>query len=272
MYEAHWNLACKPFEPLAEPSFAYPCEAQQGPLAKLHYALSERRGSAVLSGESGVGKTHVVRHLAQTLGDSVVWIQIVFPQLTPAELCGYLAARLTGEDEPGSAAPSLDRSLRKIESRLLELDQAGRRVVLCIDEAHLIDDGRTFEALRLLTNFTAPAGAPISLLLSGLPSLGAAVQRRGHLADRITQQSLLRPWTADETHAYVQHRLHAAGGAGMPFTTEALDVLHAASLGTPRRINRLADLALVVGYAEDRTEIDAGLMSTVAEEAGALVA
>ena len=59
----------------------------------------------------------------------------------------------------------------------------------------------------------------------------------------------------------------AAGAAGALFDPEALAALHRASDGLPRRLNRLADLALLVAYAEGRDRPDARAVAVAAREA-----
>ena len=49
---------------------------------------------------------------------------------------------------------------------------------------------------------------------------------------------------------YVEHRMSAAGARKRIFVESALQALFECSGGVPRRINRLADLALLVGYAD----------------------
>ncbi|MEK6239231.1 MAG: hypothetical protein N2C14_31320, partial [Planctomycetales bacterium] len=66
--------------------------------------------------------------------------------------------------------------------------------------------------------------------------------------------------------AYLEHRLIAAGGRPETFTPEGVEMLHRLSGGLPRRINRLADLSLVVGYAEELERIGAAEVESVCEE------
>ena len=120
---------------------------------------------------------------------------------------------------------------------------------MIVDEAHLIEEVATFEALRLLLNF-ATAGPPdLSLLFVG----GAEVllELPAGLTARLAARCLLGPLTEAESSTYVIGRLAAAGTQAPLFTTEALSALHDAADGMPRRLNHLADLALLIAYAQD---------------------
>ena len=86
------------------------------------------------------------------------------------------------------------------------------------------------------------------------------------LNDRIAVRSVLEPLSLDDTIGYVAHRLHAAEAKGKIFDDDAVAELHARSGGIPRRINRLADLALVVGYADQLETIGAAEIEAVADE------
>ena len=77
---------------------------------------------------------------------------------------------------------------------------------------------------------------------------------------------LLRHWlglSVEETAGYVEHRLTAAGATREIFKADALAAVHQLTGGTPRRINRLCDLALLVGFANQRHEIDAEELSAI---------
>jgi general secretion pathway protein A len=77
---------------------------------------------------------------------------------------------------------------------------------------------------------------------------------------------MLRALTATETAAYVRHRLQAAGTTCDIFTADATEALHYLSHGLPRQINRLADLALLVGFADRLPRITADQVEAVSEE------
>jgi general secretion pathway protein A len=191
------------------------------------------------------------------------FVRLVFPQLTPAELLAYLAVELGGTAD----GQGLDRTLLEIQRLLRHYAERGQQPVIVIDEAHLIDDALVFQALRLLLNFQQPqSGLAFSLILSGQPELLPRLARMPQLDERITAKSLLRALSFEETVAYVSHRL-AAGGVDRPvFDPAALQTLFELSGGIPRRINRLCDLGLLVGYADNSPRIAPEQLEAVHED------
>src|SRR5690606_24028384 len=92
------------------------------------------------------------------------------------------------------------------------------------------------------------------------------LERMPELDERLGVKCLIRPFTLEESIAYVQHRLQVAGATRPIFDDRALMAIHRLSHGSPRRINRLCDLALLIGYAEERTTIGEVQIVAVAEE------
>lgn len=266
MYETHWKLTHKPFENAGDSRTYYPGESHQAGLLKLRYAIENQRGGALLTGGSGTGKTLLVRMLADQLPAMCgPLIHLVFPQMTPAELLAYLAIEL-GVKALSGATPRVEESVRGIRTALTENAAKGRHAVLVIDEAHLLEGHRTFETLRLLLNFEVNAKPALTLLLIGQPSLLPLLARMPALEERLAVKCLLRPMTLEETMAYVQHRLAAAGRSLPIFASSALETLFYLTQGNPRRINRLCDLALLIGFAEEQTSIGSAHLEAVAQE------
>jgi general secretion pathway protein A len=159
-----------------------------------------------------------------------------------------------------------------LEAFLAENSQAGRHAVVVVDEAHLLNDSHTLQTLRLLLNFQADSQAPLTLVLSGQSSLLPVMERMPDFDQRLSARCLLRRFTPEETASYVQHRLRIAGAEEDIFDSAALETVHLHSQGIPRKINRLCDLALLVGFAEERRTLQAEQISAVAEELVATVA
>lgn len=77
------------------------------------------------------------------------------------------------------------------------------------------------------------------------------------------------PLTASESAAYLLGRLALASshpGQPSPFSPEALASLHYHAAGLPRRLNRLADLAMLIGYAQALPLVDASTIAVAARE------
>jgi len=266
MYESYWQLNEKPFENCCDPRFYFPGESHQAALLKLRYAIENRRGGAILAGPSGSGKTLIAAMLRSTLAEQFVpFVHLVFPQMSADQLLAYLADELAGSGD-GSPASDVQKSIRRIEHFLADNTRDGRHAVVVVDEAHLIDDGRAFEAMRLLLNFELAGRPGLTLLLAGQPGILPTLDRMPQLEERVGVKCLLRPFTERETADYVSHRLKVAGATRALFEADALPTLHRLTHGVARRINRLSDLALLIGYAEGRRTISAGHLEAVSQE------
>jgi type II secretory pathway predicted ATPase ExeA len=266
MYESYWQLRQKPFEPGADPRFYYPGESHQAALLKLRYAIENRRGGVLLAGPSGVGKTLLSNMLREMLGENFKpFVQIVFPQMSTQELLAYLADELectTGDFN----TPSVQSSIQRIQQFLAANIEKQRHAVVVIDESHLISDPATFEALRLLMNFEIDGKPLMTLLLSGQAMILPMLNRMPSLEERLAVKCLLRPFGVEETAAYVSHRLKVAGATRTIIEPDAFSTLQELTHGFARQINRLCDLGLLIGYAEERKTLTAEHFESICDE------
>jgi general secretion pathway protein A len=267
MYQSHWRLNGRPFDHGDDGAFYYPAEGHQAALGKLRYALEHGCGAA-LAGASGVGKSLLLRMLKRQLADrGFVFVRVAWPRLAPGELLGYLADELDQDVPPARRElPPLDQCLRRLEAHLVRLASQEKRVVVAVDEAHAINNPDTFEALRLLLSLTGEEQEAPALLVVGQTHLLTMLSRLADLEERLAATCLVPAFCAEETAAYITHRLGAAGRTDELFDASACEAVYALTHGIPRRINRLCDLALLVGYAEERHVITAEHIEAVGDD------
>lgn len=266
MYEDHWQLTAKPFEPVDDDASFFQSETHRGALLKLKYAVEQRRSAAVLAGPSGTGKSLVASKLIEDGSDSLGPVaRVVFPQMSQRELLAYVASKLGANN--GSLEPmSTEASLQQLESLFKQNLANGKHALLAIDEAHLLDDTGLLETIRLLLNLGPNHQPPMTVLLIGQMGLLSALRRTPSLEERVSVTSLLRAFSVDETSDYVQHRLMAAGATHTIFDDNAIQMMHALTGGIARRIDRLGDLALVVAFADGLKTIGAEHIESVSRE------
>jgi len=276
MYESYWQLKQKPFDNGTDPRFYYPSDSHQAALLKLRYAVENQRGAALLAGPSGSGKTLLAGMIRQVLDERFSpLVHLVFPQMPCAELLAYIADELEGTAAsppvPGMPVPSVQETVHRIERLLAENAQQQRHAVVIVDEAHLLRDAETLEALRLLLNFQSAGRPHLTLLLSGQTGILPTLERTPQLDERLGVKCLLSPLSETETAAYVRHRLQVAGAVREIIEPDAIPTLYALTHGIARQINRLCDLSLLIGFAEERQTITAAHFESVCQELVAVV-
>lgn len=267
MYEAYWGLRERPFEQLADARFYYPSDAHQGALLKLRYAIEHRRAAALLTGPSGSGKTQILHKLSDLLPTAYQpLVHLRFPQMPADQLLAYLADELAPAPTDSSWNGSIQLPLRRIQQSLLARWRQQRHTVVVIDEAHVLRSAESWETVRLLLNLQHQNQMLLTMILVGQSPILAALRDFPELEERLEMKCTLSRWSATESAAYLEHRLRVAGASRSIFTASALDALHDLCEGTPRKLNRLADLALVVGYAEESPQIDDAQVQAVAAD------
>ncbi len=198
-------------------------------------------------------------------------MRLVFPQMSAGELLAYLADELRA---PSSASPryTVDESVRRLQSFLADNAAQGRHAVVVLDEAHLLEDEHAWDAIRLLLNFGGGVHPSLTFLLAGQPSLLTQMERRPQLDGRLGARCLLDRFTLEETFSYIHHRLTVAGASRPIFEAEAIEALHEFAFGVPQQINRLADFALLVGFADELSTIGRPQVEAVSQELGLVYA
>jgi general secretion pathway protein A len=268
MYEAHWKLNARPFEPGFRANYYYPSELHQTALLKLRYATENRRALAVLGGISGTGKNFVIHQLSKQLPDFVgPVVSIAYPAMNPDDFLRSVAKKFSSDR---TSFPTTAEAVDAIEQALAKNVVDGRHALLLIDEAECLEQQGILDTLRYLLNLAAdhaPSESALTIALSGHPALIGQLERYPALDQRVAVRCLLQNFTFEETNAYIGHRLRQAGGRiEAIFQTDALEAIHHFSDGIPRRINAVCDLALMVGYAQDQTTIRSSLIESVQRE------
>ena len=275
MYGDYWNLKQPPFDAGCQPEFFFAGPSHEAALLKLQYVVEQAKGPALLVGEHGLGKTFVTRVLESQLSslqdeeiplEVAPFVRLMFPRLSADQTLSFLLSGLT--EQPDVESLPVNERITQVEAALRRHSRENRSPVFLIDDAHLIDDPSVLQLLAQIAGLCETHGLALTILLIGQPNLLAQVQRVPALNDRITVRTALHPFSADETAAYIRHRLTVSGLEGSVFSDDALAAFHELSLGFPRKINQLCDLALLVGFADElpslgRSEVEAAARELV---------
>ena len=255
-YEQHWGLQTHPFENVPDPRFYVPSVKHETARQRMLYGIQARKGAIMLTGEIGSGKTLLSRALILNLPSSKYDVALLAnPSLPEKQFLGEILYQF-GLPVGGSKAVQL----RRLNEHMLTNAQQGRDTVLVIDEAQAVLEDRIFDEVRLLMNYQMNDRFLLTLVLLGQPELRDRVARIPQLMQRIAIRYHLERFTVEETQAYIQGRLQAAGCSHMPFTPEAVDEIHRHTGGVCRLINVLCDLCLLSGDQGHADRIDRTLV------------
>ena len=258
MYEKYYGLTSKAFDLIPDPDKVYMSEAHEEALAILRYGVIDRKGFLLLTGGVGTGKTTLLQLLVKSLDSRVHLCLIANPTLSPHEFYYYLAAKYGLREFEGNKA----KFLLDFADFLKRSRENKERVLLIIDEAHVLPV-ELLEEIRLLSNQEYQDFGVMSVFLVGQPELNErlAHERLLPLRQRIGIRFDLQPFSEEETRRYLLFRLGKAGvQRGGLFNDEAVRLIHAEGHGVPRLINVICDQALLSGFAEGKSVIDAKIV------------
>ncbi|UUX95601.1 ExeA family protein [Aquabacterium sp. J223] len=265
MYTAFFGLAQEPFSIAPDPRYLYMSERHREALAHLLYGVKGGGGFVLLTGEIGAGKTTVCRAFLEQVPKRCNVAYVFNPRLSAGEL---LQTVLEEFRIPMPEQPGLKGQVDALNAFLLRTHAVGQNNVLIIDEAQSLAP-EVLEQLRLLTNLETAERKLLQIILIGQPELRTLLARPEleQLAQRVIARYHLEPLSLKEAARYVRHRLTVAGLTGpLPFDKPALQRLHALTGGVPRRLNLLADRALLGAYATGQAVVDAAVVDKAAAE------
>jgi general secretion pathway protein A len=265
MYEHFYGLRERPFDLTPDPRYLVATEVHQEALSNIEYAIASRKGVALLVGESGTGKTTVIRAAINKQSSRTHCVHLHNPALTRKEFVQMLAARFGLSPRARKSKADL---LLELEQLLRQRRDAQEATVLVVDEAQSLPL-ELLEEIRLLSNIETDDEKLLSLIIAGQPELADRLtdQSLRQLKQRIALRCELRPLNLTESCGYIAGRIAAAGGTpGEIFSREAVVLIHERSRGVPRAINVIADNALVSGFAAEQRLVTTPLVREVCRD------
>ena len=254
MYNAFFSLRKKPFNMTPDPGFLFLTAKHREALVGLTYAILDRKGFAVLTGDAGTGKTTLLARLLQEVPAAKMQSSVILnPTLTPAEFLELALLDFGVPWVPASKAQRLD----KMQRLLLAGQRAGKISMLVIDEAHKLSLD-VLEEIRLLGNFEQGDQKLLQILLVGQNELGDLLERSDlrQLKQRIALRFTIEALSPDEVDQYIRYRWTTAGGAqAVPFAPAVVTQIAHCSQGIPRVINAICDNALMLAFSEGATAV-----------------
>ena len=251
---AHWGFTRSPFTKDLAPSMLHRYAGHAEAVARIAWCVEEA-AIGVVTGEVGAGKTVAVRAaLGELDGSRHTVIYLGNPAVGARGLYTTIVTRLGG-------VPRFHRCAlipQAQDALAAEAAERGRRVVVVVDEAHLLGPDQLEELRLLTTGGEMDATSPFALVLVGQPTLRQRLRLGAFAAldQRVALRYALPPMSQPETGDYIGHHLKLAGRADTLFSEDAVARIHKASRGLPRAVNNLAVQALIAAYAANASIVD----------------
>ena len=250
MYYPHFGLKEPPFKITPNTDFFFSGGNRGAILDALVYAITNGEGIIKVVGEVGSGKTMLCRMLQTILPEKIESIYLANPSVAPEDVLHAIAFELQ-LNLPKNA----DRLkvMQELQAYLLARYAEGRQVVIFVEEAQGMPLA-TLEEIRLLSNLETKQDKLLQIVLFGQPELDDNLNQEHirQLRERITHRFNLGPLQTKDVGEYLIFRLRAAGYHGPHlFTESAIKKLSKASEGLVRRVNILADKALLSAFADN---------------------
>lgn len=249
MYLEHFGLDRPPFKITPDTSMFYSGNKRGAALEALKYAIVSGEGIIKVVGEVGSGKTMLCRMLEVELGEDVEIVYIANPSLSPENILHVIAFELK---LPITSESSKLEVMQALQTYLLEKHAHNRQVVVFVEEAQSMPV-ETLEEIRLLSNLETSDYKLLQMVLFGQPELDEKLRSPSirQLKERITHNFYLDPFPADDVYRYLNFRMRAVGYRGPDlFSPSMASNIERKSSGLTRRINILADKALLAAFSE----------------------
>jgi general secretion pathway protein A len=258
MYQAYWGLKEKPFENTPDPRFLYSSHEHLEAVTRMMYAIEERKGAALLTGDYGCGKTLISRRLFEMLPQEKYDVALVTnPLLSPTEIIREICIQLGLKSSPTWPKTQL---LMELNEKLYQNMRSHKDTVIIVDEGQSIKDIRTLEELRLLLNFQLNDRFLLTLIIMGQPELRDIIDKYKQLKQRLAIRYHLNPLGQKDSRAYILHRLEIAGAKDVIFASNVHDVIWQNSGGVPREINSICDMSLLLGFTKKAKAVSIDLV------------
>jgi len=263
MYESYYGLTEKPFSIQPDPEFLFMGKRHSLAFAMLEYGIQNRAAFSVICGEIGSGKTTLIRHLLNNLGDEFEVGIVYNTHKNTDELLDWIMLSF-GQPYEGMSHVAMYEAFQKF---LIQKYGEGKRTVVIVDEAQNVNPA-ALESLRMLSNINADKDQLLQIILVGQPQLRDNLRRPDlqQFMQRVSVDFYLPPMAPSEVKKYIHHRLRVAGRETPLFTDEACARIADYTGGIPRAINTLCDTVLVYGLSSDVGQIDVDLVDEVLQD------
>jgi len=254
MYIDYYGLRDYPFRITPDTDYLYMSKAHSRAKAYMEYAIFNREGFVVITGEIGSGKTTLIKKFLTELDENVIVAKIFQTQLDEVEL---LQAILVEFGLNPFSAKKVEL-LNMINQFLVDSYLSGKQVLLIIDDAQNLTK-RVLEEVTMLSGVETQKEKILHVILVGQPELNHKLESHDmeQLLQRVSLRYHVRALTEEEARGYIEHRLSIAGVDKQLFDQEIYPDIYKYTGGIPRLINTICDTSLTCAYADNKDRVDA---------------
>ena len=268
MYIENFKLDKLPFENVHDPTFYFD-QGDYGQIRnRIKSSLIAGRGLTIVTGPIGSGKTTLSQMMKSDYSDNFQLIWMAEPPDNSTDLFFFIIQEL------GLKTSQTERVfiLRDIREALLNINSAGKKCLMVIDESHLANKD-LLDGILILNNLEKGPTKLIQILLLGQLEMLATLKKpeMKSFMQRIASMETIGKMNAAKIRQYISHRIKMAGGLSSIFTETGWEAVVIASVtggGVPRIINSLCNRSLNSAFVKGKTAVDIDDISKVAEEMG----
>lgn len=265
-YESFFGFKEKPFSTSPDERFYYDSPQHSKALQKLLHGVENRLGLCLLVADIGMGKTTLARRMLNMLASDdsyeVSLLIIVHPDISAGWFLKKISLQLGVEDRGDDRMEIISGLYNKLQ----EYHDDGKKVAVLIDEGNMLRGKDAMEEIRGLLNIETQSRHLLNFVIFGLPEMEGNLKQDEALYQRTAIRTTLKPLKFESVKEYIGHRIKVAGGDSMPFSDEALSLIHKYSGGKPRMINIICENSILEAFLEKKKKIGSEIMNVVLDD------
>ena len=211
----HFGLCANPFSDAVNPDFFYETDQHRRAYLRLMATVEQDISLGLLTGQSGTGKTLLSQLVLKNLDPDryIPILVLVTPNMSKTAMLREILL------EAGIELPErqcyANTLINLISDYIVALHQQGRKLVILIDECHLLT-AESLHTLRTLSNIEIAEKKLLTCILLSEPRLLKRLRHPNYEAirGRIYMETSLEKLSKEDTSEYVKLRLLQAGGTG----------------------------------------------------------
>ncbi|MFH1074298.1 MAG: AAA family ATPase [Candidatus Firestonebacteria bacterium] len=269
-YLDYYNLKEPPFANVPDLRYFYSGSCFGEAYSKLIMCIEGSKQLTTVYGKCGLGKTVLSRKLFNSFETKEKKYEAFLLVCIHSNMnAGWLLQKMARQLHINLSDVDKSDYFEKVTGKLKSICEAGKHIIIIIDEASMIANMEVFEEIRGFIDFMADSQFKFSCVFFGLPTLEEKLSANQPLLQRVEARVILSEFpTSSVTKDYIEHRLRIAGLNEPVFTDKAYQYIHFSSKGNPRLINIIADNTLTEGHLLKIKQLDEKEVESVIIEMG----